>query len=45
MILYAMAIEDVAIHVEFRDRLQTLIDCVHELNDSECSLCIYVVKN
>ena len=26
MILYAMAIE----HVEFRDRLQTLIDCAHE---------------
>ena len=26
MILYAMAIE----HVEFRDRLQTLIDCAYE---------------
>ena len=30
MILYAMAIERVELHVEFRDRLQTLIDCAHE---------------
>ena len=30
MILYAMAIEHVELHVEFRDRLQMLIDCVHE---------------
>ena len=30
MILYAMAIEHVELHVEFRDRLQTLIDCAHE---------------
>ena len=30
MILYAMAIEHVDLHVEFRDRLQTLIDCAHE---------------
>ena len=31
MILYAMAIEHVElhVHVEFRDRLQTLIDCAH----------------
>ena len=30
MILYAMAIEHVELHVEFRDQLQTLIDCAHE---------------
>ena len=30
MILYAMAIEHVELHVEFRDRLQTLINCAHE---------------
>ena len=29
MILYAMAIEHVELHVEFQDRLQTLIDCAH----------------
>ena len=32
MILYAMAIEHVELHVEFRDRLQTLIDCAHGQN-------------
>ena len=30
MILYAMAIEHVELYVEFRDRLQTLIDCAYE---------------
>ena len=30
MILYVMAIEHVELHVEFQDRLQTLIDCAHE---------------
>ena len=30
MIVYAMVIEHVELHVEFRDRLQTLIDCAHE---------------
>ena len=30
MILYAMEIEHVEIHVEFRDGLQTLTDCAHE---------------
>ena len=29
MILYATAIEHVELHVEFRGRLQTLIDCAH----------------
>ena len=28
--LYAMAIEHVELHVEFLDRLQTLIDCAQE---------------
>ena len=32
MILYAMAIEHVELPEEFRDRLQTLIDCAHEQN-------------
>ena len=30
IILYAMAIEHVELHVEFQDRLQTLIDCAHD---------------
>ena len=30
IILYVMAIEHAELHVEFRDRLQTLIDCAHE---------------
>ena len=30
MILYTMAIEHVELHVEFQDRLQTLIDRAHE---------------
>ena len=30
MILYAMAIEHIELHVDFQDRLQTLIDRAHK---------------